>query len=56
MHRKKNGCVLAVVMVDERNILLGVSYLAGTLVERFQKEQPELRITEDEVKCVKIAG
>ncbi|KAG2226577.1 hypothetical protein INT45_005063 [Circinella minor] len=35
---------------------IGVSYLAGTLVERFQKDQPELCITEDEVKCVKLAG
>ncbi|KAI9499236.1 HD phosphohydrolase domain-containing protein [Zychaea mexicana] len=35
---------------------IGVSHLAGTLIERFQKDQPELRITEDEVKCVKLAG
>ena len=47
---------LTVVIIDERDILLGVSYLAGALVERFQKDQPELHITEDEVKCVKLAG
>ncbi|KAI9278654.1 HD phosphohydrolase domain-containing protein [Phascolomyces articulosus] len=35
---------------------IGVSYLAGTLIERFQKDQPELCITEDEIKCVKLAG
>lgn len=34
----------------------GVSHLAGTLIERFQKDQPELEISEDEVKCVKLAG
>lgn len=35
---------------------VGVSHLAGTLIERFQKDQPELEITNDEVKCVKLAG
>ncbi|KAI9261697.1 hypothetical protein BY458DRAFT_439554 [Sporodiniella umbellata] len=35
---------------------IGVSHLAGTLIERFSKEQPELKITEDEIKCVKLAG
>ncbi|KAJ8659933.1 hypothetical protein O0I10_004159 [Lichtheimia ornata] len=35
---------------------IGVSHLAGTLIERFQKDQPELEITNDEVKCVKLAG
>ncbi|RUS32208.1 hypothetical protein BC938DRAFT_476033 [Jimgerdemannia flammicorona] len=35
---------------------IGVSYLAGTLIERFQREQPDLEITESEVKCVKLAG
>ncbi|CAO3678225.1 unnamed protein product [Rhizopus stolonifer] len=35
---------------------IGVSHLAGTLVERFSKEQPELQISGDEIKCVKIAG
>ncbi|KAI8393865.1 HD phosphohydrolase domain-containing protein [Radiomyces spectabilis] len=35
---------------------IGVSHLAGTLIERFQQDQPELNITEDEVKCVKLAG
>lgn len=36
--------------------MLGVSHLSGTLVERFAREQPELRITDDEIKCVKLAG
>ncbi|KAI8327786.1 HD phosphohydrolase domain-containing protein [Chlamydoabsidia padenii] len=35
---------------------IGVSHLAGTLIERFAKEQPELDITEEEVRCVKLAG
>lgn len=35
---------------------IGVSHLSGTLVERFAREQPELRITDDEIKCVKLAG
>jgi deoxynucleoside triphosphate triphosphohydrolase SAMHD1 len=35
---------------------LGVCHLAGTLVEKFRKTQPELEITEDDVKCVKLAG
>ncbi|CAO3687955.1 hypothetical protein G6F70_003663 [Rhizopus microsporus] len=35
---------------------IGVSHLAGTLVERFAREQPELEITKDEIKCVKLAG
>ncbi|ORZ14001.1 HD phosphohydrolase domain-containing protein [Absidia repens] len=35
---------------------IGVSHLAGTLIERFEKEQPELDITEEEVRCIKLAG
>ncbi|KAI8140339.1 HD phosphohydrolase domain-containing protein [Fennellomyces sp. T-0311] len=35
---------------------IGVSHLAGVLIERFQRDQPELRITNNEVKCVKLAG
>ncbi|KAI7889852.1 uncharacterized protein EV154DRAFT_513101 [Mucor mucedo] len=35
---------------------IGVSHLSGTLIERFAREQPELRITEDEIRCVKLAG
>ncbi|KAI9343829.1 hypothetical protein BD770DRAFT_397934 [Pilaira anomala] len=35
---------------------IGVSHLSGTLVERFAAEQPELDITRDEIKCVKLAG
>jgi hypothetical protein len=33
-----------------------VCYLAGVLVERLQSKQPELRITEQDILCVKIAG
>ena len=33
-----------------------VSYLAGKMVERLRKKQPELGITEEEVLCVQIAG
>ncbi|EIE81108.1 hypothetical protein RO3G_05813 [Rhizopus delemar RA 99-880] len=35
---------------------IGVSHLAGTLVERFAREQPELEISSNEIKCVKLAG
>ncbi|CAO3620813.1 unnamed protein product [Cunninghamella blakesleeana] len=35
---------------------IGVSYLAGNLIQRFSNEQPELNITNDEIKCVKLAG
>ncbi|KAI8071401.1 HD phosphohydrolase domain-containing protein [Gongronella butleri] len=35
---------------------IGVSHLAGTLIERFEKEQPELEIREEEIRCVKLAG
>ncbi|KAI8975179.1 hypothetical protein BDF20DRAFT_836603 [Mycotypha africana] len=35
---------------------VGVSHLAGTLIERFAREQPELEITDNEIKCVKLAG
>ncbi|KAF9956608.1 SAM domain and HD [Modicella reniformis] len=32
------------------------SHLAGELVERFRDTQPELEISENDVKCVKLAG
>ncbi|KAI8369175.1 hypothetical protein EDC96DRAFT_607057 [Choanephora cucurbitarum] len=35
---------------------VGVSHLSGTLVERFAREQPELNVTQDEIKCLKLAG
>ncbi|KAI8889665.1 HD-domain/PDEase-like protein [Backusella circina FSU 941] len=35
---------------------IGVSYLSGTLVERFAKDQPELDINPNEIECVKLAG
>ncbi|ORX51235.1 HD phosphohydrolase domain-containing protein [Hesseltinella vesiculosa] len=35
---------------------IGVSHLAGTLIERFANEQPELGIREDEIRGVKLAG
>ncbi|KAG0168582.1 SAM domain and HD [Apophysomyces sp. BC1015] len=35
---------------------IGVSHLSGCLIERFQKDQPELDITPEEIKCVKLAG
>ncbi|KAI8089448.1 uncharacterized protein BX664DRAFT_297172 [Halteromyces radiatus] len=35
---------------------IGVSHLAGTLIERFEKEQPELDITKEEIQCIKLAG
>ncbi|KAF8926125.1 SAM domain and HD [Haplosporangium bisporale] len=35
---------------------IGTSHLAGELVERFRDTQPELEITESDVKCVKLAG
>ncbi|OAD78577.1 hypothetical protein PHYBLDRAFT_18303 [Phycomyces blakesleeanus NRRL 1555(-)] len=35
---------------------IGVSHLSGTLIERIAKDQPELHITENEIKCVKLAG
>lgn len=48
---------VSVVQVDlNTHCFLGVSHLAGTLVERFQKDQPELEISESELKCVKLAG
>lgn len=36
--------------------LIGVSHLSGILVERFARDQPELSISQDEIKCVKLAG
>ncbi|KAJ1928418.1 hypothetical protein IWQ60_002083 [Tieghemiomyces parasiticus] len=35
---------------------LGVGYLAGSLVRRFQESQPELGITKRDVRCVQVAG
>lgn len=35
---------------------IGTSHLAGELVERFQKEQPELEIRAEEVACMRLAG
>ncbi|CAO3569311.1 unnamed protein product [Mortierella alpina] len=35
---------------------IGTSHLAGELVERFRDTQPELEISESDVKCVKLAG
>ncbi|KAF9431867.1 SAM domain and HD [Entomortierella beljakovae] len=35
---------------------IGTSHLAGELVERFKCTQPELEISESDVKCVKLAG
>ncbi|KAF9313226.1 SAM domain and HD [Podila horticola] len=35
---------------------IGTSHLAGELVERFRDTQPELEITESDVKCIKLAG
>ena len=34
----------------------GVAYLAGLLVTRLQRMQPELGITERDVRCVQLAG
>ncbi|KAJ3015556.1 SAM domain and HD [Thoreauomyces humboldtii] len=35
---------------------IGVCYLAGVMVEHLRKAQPELGITDNDVKCVKLAG
>ncbi|KAI9002319.1 hypothetical protein BC832DRAFT_593626 [Gaertneriomyces semiglobifer] len=35
---------------------IGVCHLAGVLVEHLRKVQPELGITDNDVKCVKLAG
>ncbi|KAI7828957.1 hypothetical protein BC939DRAFT_500407 [Gamsiella multidivaricata] len=35
---------------------IGTSHLAGELVERFRDTQPELEISESDVKCVRLAG
>lgn len=35
---------------------IGVSYLAGIMVEHFRVTQPELELTDNDVKCVKLAG
>ncbi|KAF9910748.1 SAM domain and HD [Lobosporangium transversale] len=35
---------------------IGTSHLAGEVVERFRDTQPELEISESDIKCVKLAG
>lgn len=35
---------------------LGVCHLAGQLVKSLKEKQPELKITDDDVKCVQLAG
>ncbi|KAI9141633.1 hypothetical protein BKA69DRAFT_1073188 [Paraphysoderma sedebokerense] len=35
---------------------IGVGHLAGTLIERIRSNQPYLKITDEEVECVRIAG
>ncbi|KAI7899073.1 uncharacterized protein BX663DRAFT_489428 [Cokeromyces recurvatus] len=35
---------------------IGVSHLSGTLIERFARDQPELDIRNDEIRCIKLAG
>ncbi|KAI8819923.1 uncharacterized protein EV422DRAFT_488428, partial [Fimicolochytrium jonesii] len=35
---------------------IGVCYLAGNLVDHLRKAQPNLGITDNDVKCVKLAG
>ncbi|CAO3659728.1 unnamed protein product [Umbelopsis ramanniana] len=35
---------------------IGVGHLSNTLINKFRTEQPELEITEDEVRCVTLAG
>ena len=35
---------------------IGVSYLSGIFIKQIQKKQPELNITEDDVRRIKIAG
>ncbi|KAF9116378.1 SAM domain and HD [Mortierella sp. AM989] len=35
---------------------IGTSHLAGELIERFRDTQPELEISESDIKCVKLAG
>ena len=36
--------------------LYRVAHLAGKLVEKLQHDQPKLKITTEDVLCVKIAG
>jgi len=35
---------------------LGVSHLAGTLLNRFRKIQPNLGIDDNDIKCIQLAG
>jgi len=35
---------------------VGVSHMTGQLIEKIKATQPELGITDNEVRCLKIAG
>ncbi|KAI8996994.1 hypothetical protein BDB01DRAFT_712761 [Pilobolus umbonatus] len=35
---------------------IGVGHLSNTLIKRFAREQPELKISDREIKCVSLAG
>jgi hypothetical protein len=37
-------------------LVAGVGHLSNTLINKFHGEQPELEITEDEIRCVTTAG
>ena len=37
-------------------LIFSVAHLAGELVEALRKKQPELKISEKEALCVKVAG
>ncbi|KAF9369410.1 SAM domain and HD [Podila verticillata] len=51
---KRENMTLKIDIFEKHSI--GTSHLAGELVERFRDTQPELEITESDVKCVKLAG
>ena len=42
--------------VDMLLFTFRVCYLAGQVIKHLQKNQPELNISEDDVKCVMLAG